>query len=324
MRDSTLVSVLIPCYNSHLYVGECIESALQQTYSNTEIIVVDDGSTDDSRHVIESYGSCIGIEFSPHQGANSARNRLLQLSRGTWVQYLDADNYLLPNKIERQMAIAEENAELDVVYSPPTLVASGGHEHTLEIEQVVDHIANYLLWAPFDTSSMICRAEAIRAVGGWKEDQLCCQEHELLQRLFFSGCQFACLNERIGAMYRRHNGNSVSTKDPENVIRTRMQLTDAMEAYLDKHGLVTELRERCIAQARFENARSMYSFDPKYARELMTKARSVRQKLTGPSAPLRYRIALSVFGFHGAEQLGRVTRELRSFTLSSARNRKPV
>ena len=122
MNDRPLVSILIPCYNSSRYVGQCIDSALDQTYSNVEIIIVDDGSTDGSQRVIKSYGSRIRAEFCSHHGANSTRNRLLQLARGTWLQYLDADDYLLPDKINTQMAFVEQNPEIDVVYSPVTLV----------------------------------------------------------------------------------------------------------------------------------------------------------------------------------------------------------
>ena len=122
MNDHPLVSILIPCYNSKRYVGQCINSALYQTYPNVEVIVVDDGSTDGSKRIIKSYGSRIRAEFCPNRGANSARNRLLQLSGGTWLQYLDADDYLLPDKVKRHMAFVKQNPDIDVVYSPVTLV----------------------------------------------------------------------------------------------------------------------------------------------------------------------------------------------------------
>ena len=93
-----LVSILIPCYNAERWVGQAIESALAQTWPNKEVIVVDDGSTDGSLEVIKSFGDRIKWETGPNRGGNVARNRLLELSHGEWIQYLDADDYLLPAK----------------------------------------------------------------------------------------------------------------------------------------------------------------------------------------------------------------------------------
>jgi glycosyltransferase involved in cell wall biosynthesis len=99
-----LVSILIPCFNAERWIGQAIESALAQTYSPTEIIVVDDGSTDRSLDIIKGFGQRIRWETGPNRGANATRNRLLTLARAPWLQYLDVDDYLLPDKVERQMS----------------------------------------------------------------------------------------------------------------------------------------------------------------------------------------------------------------------------
>ena len=91
---------------------------------------------------------------------------------GQWLQYLDADDYLLPDKVNRHMTFVEHNPEIDVVYSPVTLIFDSGREHTIDIEQVDDHVANYLLWAPFATHSVLFRTEAIRAIGAGKRINL--------------------------------------------------------------------------------------------------------------------------------------------------------
>ncbi len=255
MRGNPLVSILIPCYNSVDYVDQCIRSALDQTYSNVEVIVIDDGSTDGSKKVIESYGNHIRAEFSSNRGPNAARNYLLQHARGSWLQYLDADDYLLPDKVKKHMAVIDQTPDIDVVYSPVTLLFESGEEHTVDIEQVDDHMANFVLWGAFATHSMMLRAEAVRAIGGWKEDQPCCQEHELLLRLLRAGDKFACLNENVGAIYRQHGCGTVSKKNLELVMRIRMNLTDALECYLKQRGELNTLRQTCIARARFESAR---------------------------------------------------------------------
>ena len=86
------VSILIPCYNAEKWIAQCIESALNQTYANKEVIVVDDGSTDGSLDIIKNFGDKIRWETSPNRGGNAARNRLLELSSGEWLQSLDADD----------------------------------------------------------------------------------------------------------------------------------------------------------------------------------------------------------------------------------------
>src|SRR3954466_15611284 len=98
-----LVSILIPCHNAERWIAQAIDSALAQTWPDKEVIVVDDGSTDASAEIIREYGDRIRGESGPNRGGNAARPRLLALSRGEWLQYLDADDYLLPDKIANQM-----------------------------------------------------------------------------------------------------------------------------------------------------------------------------------------------------------------------------
>jgi glycosyltransferase involved in cell wall biosynthesis len=102
--EEPLVSIIIPCYNYERWVGEAIQSCLDQTYKNTEIIVVDDGSTDGSYRVIEDmqrrYPSSVRCRTKEHGGHSSARNAGLEMSRGEYLLYLDADDLLIPDSIE--------------------------------------------------------------------------------------------------------------------------------------------------------------------------------------------------------------------------------
>lgn len=106
---SPLVSILIPCYNAAPHLKQCIESALNQTYTNKEIILLDDGSTDESLAIASNFGNLITVKSQPNKGCGSARNRLFELSKGEWIQYLDADDYLLPSKIAGQLKVAIAN-----------------------------------------------------------------------------------------------------------------------------------------------------------------------------------------------------------------------
>src|SRR6516225_552816 len=111
-----LVSILIPCFNAQHLVAQAIESALAQTWPHKEVIVVDDGSTDASLEVIRKFSGRIRWESGSNRGSNAARNRLLALARGDWLQYLDADDYILPEKVARQIEFARERPNVDVVF----------------------------------------------------------------------------------------------------------------------------------------------------------------------------------------------------------------
>src|SRR5690606_8261428 len=105
-----LVSVIIPCYNGEQFVGAAIESALTQTYPHKEVIVIDDGSIDRSVDIIRSFGRRVRWESGRNSGACAARNRGLTLANGEFVQFLDADDVLLPDKLELQVAHSAETS----------------------------------------------------------------------------------------------------------------------------------------------------------------------------------------------------------------------
>src|SRR5439155_23564909 len=99
-----LISVLIACYNGGRYLAEAIESVLKQTYPRVELIVVDDGSDDDSADVARRFGSALALVSQPRAGIGAARNRAVSLATGDFLAFLDADDRFLPDKLERQMA----------------------------------------------------------------------------------------------------------------------------------------------------------------------------------------------------------------------------
>lgn len=99
-----LVSILIPCYNAERWLSATLESVLSQTWPNTEIIVVDDGSRDASLTIAQSFQSAtLKVIAQPNQGASAARNQALREAQGDLIQYLDADDLLAPDKIAQQV-----------------------------------------------------------------------------------------------------------------------------------------------------------------------------------------------------------------------------
>ena len=101
------MSILIPCYNAEPWLAQTLESALAQTWPHQEIIVVNDGSTDRSLQIARQYeGRGLRVLHQPNRGASAARNAAFAACRGEWIEFLDADDLLAPDKIERQMQLA--------------------------------------------------------------------------------------------------------------------------------------------------------------------------------------------------------------------------
>jgi glycosyltransferase involved in cell wall biosynthesis len=97
------ISVVIPCYNGARFIRETLESVRAQTRPVLEVIVVDDGSTDDSAAIAESFGPLVRVIRQPNQGESVARNRGIDEAKGDWIAFLDADDLWLPEKNEKQL-----------------------------------------------------------------------------------------------------------------------------------------------------------------------------------------------------------------------------
>lgn len=118
MRDynpSPLISIIIPTYNYGKYLPVALESCLQQTYKNLEIIVIDDGSTDNTREIVERYGDRIVYIFQENAGVSAARNRGIESATGDFIGFLDADDYFIEDAIRTRLDILLENAHVGAV-----------------------------------------------------------------------------------------------------------------------------------------------------------------------------------------------------------------
>ena len=107
----TRVSVVIPCYNGARFLRQAIDGALAQTHPDVEVVVVDDGSTDDSAAVAESYGDSVVLLRGPNRGLSAARNKGVAASTGEFLTLLDADDVLLPDCLANRVRILQEKPE---------------------------------------------------------------------------------------------------------------------------------------------------------------------------------------------------------------------
>ncbi len=135
-----LVSILIPAYNADPYLSQCIDSALNQTWPHCEIIVVDDGSTDNTLAIAKSYQSKgVRVYVQNHLGSCYTRNAALSHARGELIQFLDADDLLSPDKIEAQVIALQDN--IDEVAICHTTYFYHGTDHTTIPLQTQKHVS---------------------------------------------------------------------------------------------------------------------------------------------------------------------------------------
>lgn len=131
------VSVVIPCYNGSSFLRETLDSVLAQTHPVLEVIVIDDGSTDDSAAIAESYGPLVRVIRQRNQGESVARNRGMELARGEWIALLDADDRWVSDKIERQIAaIPPDESGIACVYSDVMHFSTIG---AIRVDALEDH-----------------------------------------------------------------------------------------------------------------------------------------------------------------------------------------
>ncbi len=311
-----LVTVGIPCFNSAPSLRGAIESALAQAGPAVEVIVADDGSTDASLEIAAAFGNRITLLHNEHRGANHARSEIAARTRGEWLQFLDADDYLLPGKIARQLAEAGDGVDADVIYSPVWIETSGpdGAAATREkstLDASRDLFSQWLSWELPQTGGCLWRRSALAAVGGWRLDQPCCQEHELYLRALQAGLRFQFAPEP-GAVYRLWSESTLCRKDPALVIRTKTKLMDDLHRWLRERGGWTAEHQRIAGRACFEMARTLAKSSladaTAYYRE---RRRSGMIALSGPAAPFTYRAVHALAGFPAAERFARVLQTVR-------------
>jgi len=172
-KGKPLVSVVIPVHNGERYIKEAIDSCLAQTYGNTEIIVVDDKSEDDTLKILERYGDrIVVIPVEKQNGLGNVINIGIRRSKGKYIARMDADDIMYPNRIERQVKYLEEN---------PQCVAIGGQIDIInEDGEIVDHRQyaiededikkNRFLFQPFAHPAVTLRKAALEEIGLYPED----------------------------------------------------------------------------------------------------------------------------------------------------------
>jgi glycosyltransferase involved in cell wall biosynthesis len=202
-----LVSVVIPCYNSARYLRESIESALAQSYPRIEIIVVDDGSTDETTRIARSYG--VRYIYQANRGISAARNTGILHSRGEYVLFLDHDDRLLPRAVETGVRLLEEHRECALAVGEHRYIGADGKAIGYSNKHAAggDHYLMLLEHNFIETPcSALHRRSDLALTGGFDETLHGAEDHEFYLRTARQSTWVA--HDAAVAEYRIHDSSA--------------------------------------------------------------------------------------------------------------------
>ncbi len=253
MMQSDTVSVVIPVYNNTLYLIEAIDSVLKQSYSEYEIIVIDDGSTVDIKGALNKYlAEFPNISYfrQDNQGPGPARNMGIRLAEGKWIAFLDADDIWCPTKLERQVEYIKKHPDSLVSGGIQGLNCTEGEPALMDWVRIFKNFATkaetltYFLEIPYTsaTSTFMVRKDILIEEGMFDESFFTDEDEDLLLRLVRK-YPFYCIQEIV--QLRRKHGNSMTATSLEprfinkyNVLKKILQLVDDSEICKDKNDIL--------------------------------------------------------------------------------------
>jgi glycosyltransferase involved in cell wall biosynthesis len=218
MMDHTIVSVIMPAFNVEAYISEAIHSVIRQTYPHWELIVVDDGSTDKTREIVDGYmreDPRIRYIHQKNSGPAAARNRGIQASRGRYIAFLDSDDIWYLDKLEKQMDFLSSHPGY-VVYGGRNYIRKGGsgfkESGQIRLFKNFDSIREnfeYILFHPnlTITSTVLFEKSLLDKTGYFDESLHICEDDHLFIRMAALS-YFHALNEPVD--YRRKHDESIT------------------------------------------------------------------------------------------------------------------
>ncbi|MAK48882.1 glycosyltransferase [Marinobacter sp. UBA2498] len=255
-NENPLVSVITPTFNRSDFLPESIDSVLAQTYQNFQLIIVDDGSTDSTREVVEPYLTDQRIKYfyQSNQGQSVARNKGISESSGEFICFLDSDNAWLPNKLDRSLLEFSRFPQSDIVYGDGILI----DEKSAEIgkntmKRYSGRITHHLLKDNFvSMNTTMTRRKCFDELGSFNESDRVAEDYELWLR-FSTRFEFRYIPEFLS--YYRVMENQISSDKKKRFSSNERLLLKFLEQYPDA---VTSRQRRqglshfYIRKARYE------------------------------------------------------------------------
>jgi len=227
-----MISVVIPLYNQQQFVAQAIDSILDQTYSPIEIIVIDDGSSDDPQPVLDKYRGKIQVVSQENQGLAAARNAGIALARGDFVQFLDADDWLHPDKIRLQLEFMKKERAA-ISYCEILQYEQASEKSLLRyigpLEDMFGHLYNFWHLYPLPVHGILLKKELFDRFGPFATDLTACEDRHFFSRLAAGGVVFAYFPFIGGS--RRVHGQSMN-RDRFHIIGNILRYYQKLNAEL--------------------------------------------------------------------------------------------
>ncbi len=281
-RTGPLVSVIIPCYNAERWLRGAIESALGQTHAITEVIVVDDGSTDGSPGIMKQFEGKINWLSTSNRGPCAARNVGLKAAKGEWIQFLDADDLLHPDKVRLSLEGGGNYPSAEFVWAPNVSIDENFSMNSSEVKAQEAFDAKVTLsqnaWlAYYAPSAAMFRSKFLERVGDWNESLERWVDLEYHARISALLPYYARLSKPL-YFYRQHGGQRISNsnRNHSNIDSAIKSLT-LSRATLEASKISPSIWKSSLWTFYLQLARSSgLSGDQRLFTELMQEAAALR------------------------------------------------
>jgi len=272
LRETPLVSVIVPAYNAERFLGRAMRSALAQTYPHLELIVVDDGSTDGTAEVIRSFPDRRVQHLSqPNRGQGAARNHGIRASAGRYVTFLDADDVYLPEKIQRQVEFLEARRECQVVFCNALHFYSRRPGRLLERKAASgsgDILRDLLRASLINPNTIMVAGDILRGGFLFSEERYYPEEWDLCLRLARAGHRFGRQEEPLVVVEIRDDSNTAMAIQ-WNLKRHALEMFERLFSQMTEHERAAYGADEVLRSCRTKLAWSaLVSPDPARALEL--------------------------------------------------------
>jgi len=314
-----LASVVIPAYNAEEWISETLKSVLAQTHEDLEIVLVDDGSTDRTVEIAEESLRRGRFPYrildQPNKGAAEARNRGWQAARGSWIQFLDADDLLDPQKVELQITQCLACAA-DVVYSDwQKLVLSGGAWTGDDLRAPVigpDALADVLSDRNFlQLGSQIFRANILDLVGGFDRSHEPVEDVGLCVKIAMAGGVFVKARSNGPIAWYRDRPRSLSKSNQRRFVESCIKNAKLAEQYVRENSNYSARTVEAIVDGYYFGARYFAEHDWSRFEEIVRDIEALQPAFV-PKTPIRLKVLSRIAGYRKAERFALLYRRGKS------------
>jgi glycosyltransferase involved in cell wall biosynthesis len=315
----SLVTVVIPAYNAAEWIAKSLESVLQQTYRDVEIILIDDGSTDNTVEIAERILRKGRYQYQilhqENMGPSAARNRGWRTARGTWIQFLDADDLLHPRKIELQI-IEQSRGTPDVIYSDwQRLVCAGcawqkeNYIYTPIIGKSA--VADLLRDANFiHLGSALLNSSVLTRIGGFDESHWLIEDVELHLKIAMAKGKFAKAASNGPLFWHRDRPQSLSKSNQRQFVEGCIRNARLVARHFDQSQNWSPEILEAVVDVYHQGARYFAEHDWKEFQQIATEIETLRPRFV-PKAPSRLRRLSRFLGYRNAERVAFLYRKMK-------------